>query len=877
MKSTRQTGVHGPLLAAALMLAGSAVHAAGMGRITVRSPLGQPLRAEVDITASREELASMSARMAPSEAFKQVGIEYVPGVAAIRFAVDKRADGQPFLRLSTDRPVNEPFLDILVELTWSSGRMVREYTILLDPPDVFSKPAVVAPAIPPEAKPVPAEKPAAKPAPQEESSGASKAAKAESSAPAADAGTSPRERKVSPGDTLTKIAADVVPAGVGLDQMLVALFRANEDAFAGGNMNRLRVGKILTVPDTATASAIPAGEAHATVMAQARDFNAYRQKLAGAVAGAGADEEVSSRQRAEGKIAAKVEAKAATAERSQDKLEVSRTESGKDVKAFQQRITVLEEDLIARDRSLKDAGQRIAELEKNLADLKKLAELKSQVGAQMQQKAESAGAGKESAAKAAEPIAKPPAQPTEPVAQTPAKPVEPQQTAAEPQTAPASSKPAAPKPKPPVVAKPKEQPGFLDENATLVYGSGGVIALLLGWLGYSSWRRKRQEEAVPTTSGLGPANLATNSVFGSTGGQAVDTGASIQTDFSQASLGVVDSDEGVDPVAEADVYMAYGRDVQAEEILVDALKNDPTRHAIYLKLLEIYSGRKSVKQFESLATDFYAQTGGSGADWDTAAALGRALDPANKLYGGSGGGEGASPAVEPAPIVLPSAETDKLSATVTLPGQLGRMAKAAKEVEPAQAAPLDFDLDVTSFSAPEPHTSVGGGLGVSPGAPASPISSLDFDTAIGTGGAESRPVAPPVEHLDFDLALPQADAMSPPPLKMPEPAIGAGDIDFEFDIQAPPQADSPPAAQPKTPAFDLSSIDLDLDVPPAAADSAQPIDEENPDIATKLELAQAYEEMGDKEGARELLQEVVHEGRGRQQQMARERLASLDA
>jgi pilus assembly protein FimV len=106
------------------------------------------------------------------------------------------------------------------------------------------------------------------------------------------------------------------------------------------------------------------------------------------------------------------------------------------------------------------------------------------------------------------------------------------------------------------------------------------------------------------------------------------------TDFSQSGLSAIDTDEGVDPVAEADVYMAYGRDAQAEEILQDALRADPERVAIYLKLLEIYAQRKSVKQFETVATDLYARTGGRGADWERAAVMGRKLDPENPLYGG---------------------------------------------------------------------------------------------------------------------------------------------------------------------------------------------------------------------------------------------------
>ena len=883
MKSLKRNGFRVPLLVA-LSFSAAGLQAAGLGKIMVLTPLGQPLRAEVDLTASRDEIASMSARLAPSEAFKQVGIEYAPGLAAIRFAVDKRPDGQPFLRLTTDRPVNEPILDILVELTWSSGKVVREYTMLLDPPDVFAKPATVSPTVAPA---VTVEKPVS-----------TKTATATATAVAMPKAVQEKKmdgdgtRKVRPGDTLTRIAAEVAPAGVALDQMLVALFRGNEEAFAGGNMNRLRVGQILTIPDAATANAIPADEARATVTAQARDFNAYRQRLAGAVAASQAKDEPSTGQRSEGKIAAKVEEKAASPEAGKDKLEVSRTESGKDIKAFQQRIAALEEDLISRDRSLKEASSRIAELEKNLGDLKKLAELKSQVGTQMQQQAEAAKPDK---AKPESPAAAAVASPTlpakakmpEPAAEKAleeAKPSTPVAPAVEPaSTAPAPAKPAVKppvqKPKPAVVTKPAAEPSFIEENPSLVYGGGGLLALLLGWVGYSSWRRKRDEEMPPTASRLSSGNLGANSVFGTTGGQAVDTGASIQTDFSQASIGAIDSDEGVDPVAEADVYMASGRDAQAEEILVDALKVDPTRHAIYLKLLEIHSGRKNVKQFESLATDFYAQTGGTGDDWETAAAMGRELDPDNKLYGGAGstdrqGSPAAAVAIAASDIVLPATEVEKLRATVALPGQIGQLAESAREttqeIVAAPPATLDFDLDigagagrdkdVQEVSAHEPMPT-----------------SLDFNLDI---DSPDRMPVPAVEasHLDFDLALPELETSATEQSPAAAPAIDGGhDIDFEFAIDAP--STSAPAAPPKAPAFDLSSIDLELDDNRVEANKSLPgqADDENPDVATKLELALAYEEMGDKEGARELLQEVLHEGGSRQQQAARDRLAALDA
>src|SRR5690606_3887689 len=122
------------------------------------------------------------------------------------------------------------------------------------------------------------------------------------------------------------------------------------------------------------------------------------------------------------------------------------------------------------------------------------------------------------------------------------------------------------------------------------------------------------------------------------GGEQVDTDSTtgpssvLDTDFSQSGLAAMDASEGVDPVAEADVYLAYGRDAQAEEILLDALKVDSSRHAIYVKLLEVYEQRGDRGQFEAVATDFYGRTGGEGAEWQQAADMGRRLDPENPLY-----------------------------------------------------------------------------------------------------------------------------------------------------------------------------------------------------------------------------------------------------
>jgi pilus assembly protein FimV len=415
-----------------------------------------------------------------------------------------------------------------------------------------------------------------------------------------------------------------------------------------------------------------------------------------------------------------------------------------------------------------------------------------------------------------------------------------------------------------------------------------VLALLLGYFGFTAMRKKRQTKAAVAepVSEMTGSDLTANSVFGTTGGQSVDTGAALHTDFGQGPAG---AEEGVDPVAEADVYMAYGRDAQAEEILIEALKNEPTRLAIHLKLLEIYSARKAAKPFETLATDLKGLTGGSGQEWEKALAMGRALDPNNPLYGAA-----PAPAVEqasPPPsdvvstVILTPDQPEKMQSTVTMPGQLAHMAAAADANPPVEeVSSLDFDLDLGGPS----EAPAAAGEGAAAAAP----SALDFDLDLGGPAAETAPApagldidlglgeepaaAPaPAGDLGIDFAL---DASSPPaaapaPVEPAAPASTSGGLDFDFDIGA-PAATAP--AEPAAPALDLGGISLELGEPAVAETTAAAASaEDDPEVATKLELAQAYEEMGDKDGARELLQEVLKEGSAAQQENARARLTQL--
>ena len=990
-------------VASCVSLAPCISEAAGLGKLTVLSGLGQPLKAELEVAANREELVGMTARLAPQSAFRQAGVDYSSVLGDLRFSVEKRPDGKAVVKVTSDKPINEPFLDFLMELNWPSGRLVREYTFLLDPPEIAAKQTArpVADArvvemvrgggaqVDRAERSESAERPKlSKPAPRPV---------VDDKPPAADkkATGSAEVRAVQSGDTLRKIAAETRMEGVSLDQMLVGLFQKNPDAFIGNNMNRLKAGAILGLPEKAEIEAVSDAEAKKMLLAQSGDWNAYRQKLASATAKAPAKDD-SPAQASAGKITAKVDEKALPAEQAKDQVKVSRTEMAAKGDAAGKSVLASEADLIARDRSLKEAQERLVLLEKNVSELQKLLEMKNQKLAELQQQ----GVSKKDEPKPVEPAKViEPAKPVElPKVVEPAKEESAQVKPVE-AVKPVEVKPVeAPKPvepKPELVKKaqpePDEElePDFIDTllaDPVPLAGAGGIFALLAGYLLYK--RRRDQNASVETTAALTSPSSGGNSVFRMTGGQSVDTSHTPpQTgDFSQAGPGSIDTDE-VDPVAEADVYMAYGRDAQAEEILLEALQKDPNRTAIHAKLLEIYANRKSLKQFETLASELYAVTAGVGPEWAKVAAMGVGLDPANPLYSGGQRDlaafdadatmvvtpEVARQAVQFMPDELevaapqPSAESvDTFERdTLVLPEPEPESAPEP-QVEPVSddVMSLDFDLGapleemradsvedtpVPSDVLPEAPAmadasdaldfDLGGGLAVEPEIQNNDLqvddAAVDLDFELGTpessadelpdfspGGTLVMPTLadltgevelPVVESpavlagegrplVDFNLELDPEKASGPAEavdvdgygtdtvvntmlldqaVEVQNPSLteaASDEDDVEFDVKL---ADSVFLGQPATPEFDIGSISLDLSAEPESAplpsDAIAPPESSAQweEVNTKLDLAKAYEEMGDLEGARELLREVANEGPVDLVEQAREILARI--
>jgi pilus assembly protein FimV len=594
---------------------------------------------------------------------------------------------------------------------------------------------------------------------------------------------------------------------VSLERSLVALYRANANQFEGGNMNRLSVGKTLRLPTAQEMSAVTQADAISEIRAQAQDWNAYRQQLAGAATESRQSQ--STQQVATGKINSAIADKAPVAKESaKEVLKLSKGElpgdkaasaaGGKTATAIEQ-VNAAKEEEIARSKALQEGQARALALEKNLKDMEKLAQLKVEAAALAQKQEPAADEPKTLAASAA-----------------------------------AAVKAASEMPKPKSVQAEPELSlldAVLSEPTYLAAGGAGLVGLLgLGWL--AARRRKAPAFVDETDPPADPVDIgAVTGKLASPVAPSPDTG-----DFTQnvaAQLQVAAQADEVDPISEADLFLNFGRDLQAEDILKEALINTPSNTKIHLKLLEIYAKRQDANAFENVARQLQGLA--DDAAFKQAASMGREIDPRNTLYAGGIAIEDASSATMQAPVFSNASAEETLD---------------SKPVE------VDFDLNA------EPT-----GKFV-----AAPEHNFLDDVQQPVESASSSEGAP--GGLDLDRMIFDVTGGSPASRADQEPAK-IEEMEFTLDFPGEPKVNADFVALTNSPAL---GEEIKLDDQPAVSFADSTAQDENwQEVATKLDLAKAYQEMGDDSGAREILQEVLREGDAGQRQAAQDIINLLAA
>lgn len=659
-------------LAVALLAGGWSFSAQALvlGQIRVNSALGEPLKAEIPVTQlTADEALSLQVRIAPPSDFSGRGLVYSSAISSMRVSFEKTGATTGILRLnSQQRPIQDPFMDVLMDLTWRTGSMQRSYTMLIDPPSTIA--VAPAPILAPRNEPVVRnESPTAvapRPVGNLPQAGADgvrrehistqlltgngaqatpanpvRVAPTNSTAtsqPPVRPQTSQPQRgsedfsvRVARGQTLGQIAASMKPANVSTEQMLVALYNANPSAFINRNINWVRAGVTLRIPSESEIAAVSRAEARRTVSEHARNFNDHRRQTAQAATPVSRPDTIT---HATGGAVTARPANSGAAAQPDRVLQITSGEQAKP-----------EDTQVAINTQRQEGAQRIDEIKTNQNELDSL---RNSIGGNDSATSGSIVSttnepvattppplvvepqGGNNSVQAGVPTDVPAAVNNAPVEVTP--PVE----VAPPVNVPAEQ--ANTPVRPPVVqpgdlatnSVPVPQKDFIDEllDEPLIPLGGLAVVLLAGFVGLRVLRRRKQEVDLIDED---PESVV-DSFFADNISQQTTTDNMLDQSTSIYAASQLDTNADVDPVQEADVYLAYGRDEQAAEILRDALQAEPSRVALHAKLCEVYARQSKINEFNEQASQLRALTRGEGADWNRVAKLGETLAPSNPLF-----------------------------------------------------------------------------------------------------------------------------------------------------------------------------------------------------------------------------------------------------
>ncbi len=593
-----------PFFLGLLMLAGPGnVMALGMGEIDLKSALNQPFNAVVVLSSATDaELTELQIKVAPREMFSKAGLGWTRILNDLHFSAERTASGTPVIKITSTEPVSEPFLEIMLEVVWSRGRLIRTYTVLLDPPLTMpAKPvAAVVPTIPrpPVSKPAPVSEPPASVAPKTRTAKPAIAPGAHTPAPPAKSQVD-RYGPVKRNETLWRIAKKVRPdSTVDINQTMIAILRANPDAFFNDNINDLKSGAVLRVPDRNEIASL-GDAARSEVSRQYAEWNARRKQKQVAEAESAAEAiEMPARTVTETHLQlvapeeGEVEAESGVAPGNEPGTDEA--EAASDV--LRQQLAQADEEVESGQAQTSEFQSRVNDLESQLERLQRLLELKDEQLASLQNRL---GIEPEDQAvvETADEIT------------SEADATDEDKGLNEPQG---------------LIAKAIDNPVL---TALIV-----ISAMVLGGFFFASARQRREsslfrDEVTPESR----LRLGEEKAEKETRSKAV-----VSEKTKQESPGVIDvdvrDDGDEDPVTEADVFLAYGRTQQAETVLLSALAAAPEDVNVRMKLLEVYHASGDTPGFDEHFNKLQ-QSGAVGSDeMQKIMRMGHELAPQNQNY-----------------------------------------------------------------------------------------------------------------------------------------------------------------------------------------------------------------------------------------------------
>ncbi len=851
------------LIAAVSLLVPASAYPLGIGDIKLLSALNQSLDAEIALLVSaNESVSDIIVKLANPERFDEAGIPWNFFLSKIKFETITRKNGSAFVKLSTKEVLREPFLNFLVEVRWAKGTLFREFTVLVDPPVTYINPII--PVVDKANQTVENNK---------EEIVAINAV--------VDNTTSDEQYvRTNTSDTLWKIAQTTNTYNdISIEQMMLAIYDANPKAFFKANVNALKANQLLDIPEKEYILKLSKKQALAAFKKQNNVWNGRVSNLPENVPSA-PDLPVSdpAEINAQLELEAPVEAEitelvgitgdAPVLAPSNDQLAVN---ISKESLALQARMEKMEQQLAMMQKMLTLKNEQIAVLQtqKGIPALPETLKIEDKkIAAEVDSKPEDSGVAK----------------------------VDPPATITNPKVI------SKPKPEPKPIEK-KKHDGVLDQDP-MTWVLAGLSVGIFGFMGWLWWRKKKIEDATDTESMFATASEITlpDSSIEELSIPIIDDSSlydvgtvgesSFLSEFTPSDFDAFDMDQNeVDPISEADVYLAYGRYQQAEDLMRQAIQDQPDRDECKLKLLEIFYSNENKDSFEKYASELVDS--GKHNDlsfWDKVVEMGAELIPGSSLFTEQVGEKASFDAQESS---NESALTENIESLDDAPQKVDETIDDVgfdlsvfdgDKVEPKEESEeqtdnsaLEFDLsmfevddkvehsaditdtDESSFKLAETENiSLEDDLRIEETSEIDGLESIDFNaeaesnnlTITDSDLSPVKEIQDDLENIDLTLTsdLANVDAFNTESNEI-SPVIEPEKIDdfsFDFDLE------SPPLATDSVDEFNLDVSDLtDMD-----------------EMETKIDLAKAYIDMGDSEAALNIVEEIIEKGSSEQKQVA---------